>query len=639
MKDITSATLIAAFFASFFFGGCVRQEERTPPEEIFAKLSTAQLAGYTGLDAESARRNALHLAHFNKKITDCSTCHRMRRELVSTDVELCKKCHAEIRFNAPVVQHHCVTCHNFKRIGVEEPELPTREDCIRCHAQKELEEKYRVVFSFFEPNSAMRIDCRYCHKPHEIGEFTPLAWCANCHGNYADKSIIIGGHQVCTTCHQPHTWRFEFTAKNCTQCHEAKAQVIEHSLPPHPKECSACHNPHFRGTLPKTGDCDFCHSGRGKVLPALIPAHRDCMKCHSPQKFSFKGTSACLKCHEKSKQFTAIAGGKAPSAHINCKNCHRPHAFKASFATCSSCHKALPENLAHSLATHKGLSCQRCHSPHLYPKAPPATSCSSCHPGRNDFIRGADAPHRESACEVCHEMKPFRFIGTKSSCQACHSFPPDKEGSQWSSAPELHQACLFCHKAHNFKVEEAEASCATCHKSIASASEKMPFCITCHESPHLPSPSPSVEVCSACHAEVAEKVGSTVKANCALCHKPHRWATDTSICATCHSDISRQVSSTPMPDCTICHSSHTFKAELALEACAVCHPQREALHNKEFHASQACTVCHSAHSFRPSRSTCLNCHSDKQDHYPGKDCADCHLFVAGAALQERIKEK
>jgi len=643
VKHVTILALTVVFFGVFFVTACVRAEKRTPPEEAFLKLTEAELAGYTLAEVDEIRQNPIHGMHFSKGVTTCNTCHAQRKDLVAQDVELCKKCHADVRFNASVVQRHCINCHNFKRTNPEESDLPIRGDCAKCHTAKEQEEKYRVVFSFFDENSAMKIDCRYCHRPHEVGEFTPLSWCQNCHGNYANKEILIEGHQVCTTCHQPHTWKFAFTKENCTKCHTQSPQVVEHILPFHPKDCNACHNPHFKGAVPKTGDCQSCHKEKTVIQGKLIIPHKNCLSCHSARNFAFLGGKACLSCHKKDERFSLLASGNAPKAHIACNSCHKPHNFvigkskMTGSALCVSCHTPPPRNIAHNLPSHKGVDCLNCHKPHLFPKPPSASSCSSCHPGRADVEFAKNAPHIDIDCSSCHQMKPFKFVGIDSSCKVCHSSPPDRQESSWDKAPGLHYACLYCHKPHNFKIEDADSSCASCHQRVSKLAQDagMPFCVTCHESPHIPNSSPSLEICSTCHSDISERVSGTAKTNCFLCHKPHQFRAQEGNCASCHSEIQKAIAQSPMNDCSICHSGHSFTAELSVQNCTVCHAERQGLHNQEFHLRQSCNTCHRAHTFKPTRAICETCHADKKDHYPQEACAKCHLFISGQAFKER----
>jgi hypothetical protein len=92
-------------------------------------------------------------------------------------------------------------------------------------------------------------------------------------------------------------------------------------------------------------------------------------------------------------------------------------------------------------------------------------------------------------------------------------------------------------------------------------------------------------------------------------------------CRDCH-----QTPVTLAPrECSTCHVDHHRPDA----ACTQCHVLPDAaVHGLEVHLTCSGSGCHSAATAqRPvlSRTFCLTCHAEQQDHYPGGNCSDCHM--------------
>jgi hypothetical protein len=81
--------------------------------------------------------------------------------------------------------------------------------------------------------------------------------------------------------------------------------------------------------------------------------------------------------------------------------------------------------------------------------------------------------------------------------------------------------------------------------------------------------------------------------------------------------------------CASCHVG----SEKPSTSCGSCHNQPEALHAQAPHNVAACETCHQAPGVEWSvaTQTCVTCHSDRQQHFPMRECGSCHAFKPGAA--------
>ncbi len=169
-----------------------------------------------------------------------------------------------------------------------------------------------------------------------------------------------------------------------------------------------------------------------------------------------------------------------------------------------------------------------------------------------------------------------------------------------------------------------------------------PGCFRCHDGKHVSKDGKVISRnCNACHdflerrptgfvrvaatpgfAHPWKLAGKHAEILCDRCHTggPAKPAT----CAGCHNI---PTSGAPMTSlgCQSCHQKEQQLQPIA--ACTTCHSGLGGLHTAGMHPSVGCTACHKPHTWLPvSRETCLTCHGDKTQHYPGQPCAACHSF-------------
>ncbi len=104
---------------------------------------------------------------------------------------------------------------------------------------------------------------------------------------------------------------------------------------------------------------------------------------------------------------------------------------------------------------------------------------------------------------------------------------------------------------------------------------------------------------------------------CSSCHGG--GVTPSNACTDCH-DIDPKAPMMKKQDCASCHKGSD------IVSCKSCHTGK-GWHLHDVHHASNCTACHKPHQWRvKGREACMECHGDKKEHNPGKDCAPCHLF-------------
>jgi DmsE family decaheme c-type cytochrome len=148
----------------------------------------------------------------------CSDCHKIHagadlKVKPRETVEMCTKCHEEIRAEFMLLSHHplserkvfCTDCHDSHgTINDKSLRRSTiREVCTQCHAEKE----GPFIFEHAENSE----DCNSCHNPH---------------GSINNNLLVVRVPFLCLQCHEGHrtasTSPSETKAAyytNCTDCH------------------------------------------------------------------------------------------------------------------------------------------------------------------------------------------------------------------------------------------------------------------------------------------------------------------------------------------------------------------------------------------------------------------------------------
>jgi len=593
--------------------------EGRSPEERFAEELGAPEAGVDWLprrpvairENECRRchpvveeRSAGHGMHAGIEGITCVACHGGRIHRYEPPAGACSSCHWKtVAVSSGMARVHCTSCHGFERDERDERHslIPSRNACLACHTRAQPDVGAAVIESFFTDPKHSALDCGACHKPHSGADAKAVHPCRQCHPTESLAGV------------PPHNW--EFHLADCTSCHQP------HNFSP---EAAVVGGPAYlavrNGQKPGNGQHKFRVGADGKVNGA------DCNNCHD---------------------FGRYSRSVAAVGHPQCSQCHSQSTFGyfGDRGTCSRCH-----TLEASVFSSGHQSCQRCHTGHNWGGAS-QQMCGQCHSGIADL---SAAMPLKADCLACHQPHAAGTPAVPENCGSCHGGEVEE-----SSGVAAKQDCTICHATHEWKY--LPGSCATCHSTIAASSSAVgdfkADCTNCHQ-PHTWAA--EKDSCAVCHAEVVEQLPpelAEVKSDCSLCHQTHRWKADTATCGVCHGDALEDVERIEQErydklreqlaaenrleelpekpeafgkrDCSLCHEAHVWRINPDGFDCTVCHGEMASgLHSVEGHGD--CSTCRGEHRWRPTeRELCAVCHTDKEEHYTGMDCVDCH-WEAGA---------
>lgn len=209
-------------------------------------------------------------------------------------------------------------------------------------------------------------------------------------------------------------------------------------------------------------------------------------------------------------------------------------------------------------------------------------------------------PHQRVACLSCHTLLPSHRTHADVTCTECHAIPERFQ----SLRPLGERECMTCHH-----VEQRDYQCQDCHTAREIGGHKVvesPMRIAAWDAPRtraLPfdHANHSSRQCLECHERAAFPAVTT---QCRSCHEPHHRLD--AKCSECH----------VAPDTTI-------HAEAAHRGCG----------------GAGCHVNATIVAYPPVQQVCRMCHDVPQDHHPGEECADCHVFggwrTSGALEREQ----
>ncbi|HEX9885018.1 MAG TPA: Ni/Fe-hydrogenase cytochrome b subunit [Longimicrobiales bacterium] len=246
------------------------------------------------------------------------------------------------------------------------------------------------------------------------------------------------------------------------------------------------------------------------------------------------------------------------------------------------------------------------------------------------FHRSVDAAVL-SDCGHCHVPHDFRVPDAGSECTACH----DRGGrpASWIEGPEtgaLAGSLGFLHTDHDGMV------CADCHRSPEEHGtlERMAVedCRGCHHAPAR------ADDCLDCHVRedvlaVSRTVTRTLDIQVGSLDLPARaLAFDHRVheaveCRACHTGAVT-LGGAEGADCSRCHGAH----DVAGADCLACHaPPVDGAHDERAHLGCGGSGCHEPvpAGLLPvplTRPTCLLCHEDQTEHWPGVECTACHAL-------------
>lgn len=193
------------------------------------------------------------------------------------------------------------------------------------------------------------------------------------------------------------------------------------------------------------------------------------------------------------------------------------------------------------------------------------------------------ASHTAYECTQCHRMSTQHgalTVTTAGDCMACHH------------APERAARCADCHDAAVAGTRDAPRQVMMQIAAQPAVARMVPFRHDLH---------PALE-CTACHTE------------------PLTFATAPGACTSCHIEHHE-----PERVCASCHAAPPIAA-----------------HTRTVHVSCSEAGCHLSQPFEGAartRTLCMGCHRELEDHRPGRNCSACHVLppwgadVSGPPLQ------
>ncbi len=196
-----------------------------------------------------------------------------------------------------------------------------------------------------------QMQCTACHNPHH-----------NTYGNFLVMDNTFG--KLCTNCHTMDGWQ--------SSMHRSSEAAVSGSSTgdwPHDtvsaNACRSCHRSHTSGGRQRLlifeaeeENCLSCHDGT--VARTNMRAELDKMSGHDPRRYQ--------GAHDP------VEGAWSKTPHVECEDCHNPHAVQSAVATASFANTtAVGPTLAHAKgvtlggsqidsAQHEYEVCLRCHS-------------------------------------------------------------------------------------------------------------------------------------------------------------------------------------------------------------------------------------------------------------------------------------
>ncbi|HET8577756.1 MAG TPA: cytochrome c3 family protein [Methylomirabilota bacterium] len=370
---------------------------------------------------------------------------------------------------------------------------PTAEDCLGCHADKDLKrsapvrgrpESLLVDRAVLAASPHARLECVACHTTATAPHDSPLppVRCAGCHDK-ARVALSEGAHATrgaqargvtCTTCHGTHDVRpaAALTVETCASCHRTQVRAYRGSVHGRSRQ---------RGDL-EAATCRSCHGTAHAVLAKANPRSptyhlnlpRTCAQCHADPELAKRHHIPIANVYEL---YMDSIHGRAVSRSgllvaANCSDCHgsheiQPHTEPSSRVfpanvpkTCGACHAGVLAAYAqsvHGRAAAKGMStapvCTDCHTAHQIRRVEGA-------PWQLEVIRECGSCHEES-------LKTYRdtFHGKVTTlgltrvakcadCHGAHTILPASDPASSVSPGKRVATCRQCHPGASAKFVE-----------------------------------------------------------------------------------------------------------------------------------------------------------------------------------------
>ncbi|MFC1661972.1 NapC/NirT family cytochrome c [Gemmatimonadota bacterium] len=548
--------------------------------------------------------------HLTVTSSSCNLCHFKDRD-PGQPLGGCLGCHPyppNVEYQGVPVDHQqivrdlvsCSKCHSDMAEGDGAAE---EERCWGCHNLPERVGEFENTTLIHSVHIAEHnVACDQCHttiqhKVVELSETLQLD-CGNCHrGAHSAQQAMVsgsGGHGV-----EENPSRMFLARVTCESCHALPGDLPGHEGVSQAGEatCLSCHGIQFAGILP--GWQEELRT-REDAVSRAVSAVRRALGPRSAE----PSADSLIRAAEENLQLVEVGRG----AH------NVPYADELLRAAVEMAREAAEAGGVNPRLASVSLG-----------RPIAEGGCMSCHFGVDGggevTWEGRRFPHRRHTvnagfdCMVCHtpidEHGGLTLTGS-ATCDACH---------HRSDSP---RACGFCHSApggDTLSVAgggfvhpphlEMGFTCDLCHQSPAMAVAEE-TCTGCHELHHTAGTD-----CSLCHG--GGPVDSVVTETGTFYHAPH--VTMGLGCETCHEGLGPVAAEV----CAGCHSLHHSPSA----DCRLCH-QTDAgsNHRPEMAHTVACTLCHSAPDQAGltewSRTVCLVCHQDREEHSGGMECTLCH---------------
>lgn len=423
-------------------------------EHITVTATSCFICHFKGKDAET-------------RAAECSVCHR-KDELLATKERFD---HTPVFSNG----YRCDKCHG--RIVSGTGEVP-RENCYKCHFEKDRLEKYGDTDLMHQTHiTANKIECGLCHRAIEhkiVKDIETIADCQACHqGTHSAQKILYtgqGGEGV------PHAtpnimWEKGLSCQGCHMFHEAVPRVDKgQTLVSSGKACQSCHGRGFDRILKNWEQSTEKRLAEIKAIAARAAAEVDAAP--GPK----KKTAAALLGEAR---FNVDVVDKGKSVH------NMTYSQELLTASLGKIREALAA----------AGSSYRPEAMTLLTRETP-NACLNCHAGIEDVAAsafGLPFSHRTHAvgraldCGTCHSnaRRHGELTATKASCAPCHHEPLKK------SCPDCHQIQKTLFEGGTLgqvavpkdMMAEAGTSCTGCHldKAKKIVRPDAGACVACHE--------------------------------------------------------------------------------------------------------------------------------------------------------------
>ena len=380
-----------------------------------------------------------HLAFGAAIESRCGTCHKAQAPVAAADAKapaahaLCSSCH-DGTVSKQLLMTDCAGCHKAPKPKAGPSGNPFRlskfdhrrhhtganeASCTKCHT------KEQIIAG--GDQTVPRPDMLSCQKSCHDGARTFPAvgtTCTKCHnagGGAAPQNIPAAFS------HAKHAPR-NVQISNCTACHALKP---DGNLEPPgagknhmPCAASGCHQTEYASRPEKTKICGVCHDKSiawaktvARMNESTNPEWFENMNHATHLEKKGQTNAACGDCHGDK-----LGGGKKPSGHEACSQCHGKGAPAHAMTECAKCHVQTPPTRA--VASEWSVAATFVHAKHATdPKTSKATQCVQCHA---DVKTAKDlASVRKpvmAACDSCHDGKAT-FKTTGYECARCHTKP------------------------------------------------------------------------------------------------------------------------------------------------------------------------------------------------------------------------